>query len=358
MLAISINGQLFAQNSTATTSSIFDQPQYPKLRYTIALDKGNKLNLVLEERADLSYIKNINNLFTTLLNDLEPFKDSLADKLITKRIDYLVDTNGLKKIRTKQIQPNGASYLVLNGDIASLKIEQDTINYIGMIAAFTNRKTNGPAPVRYYRLQFLLNDVRDLPIYLDGRLNEKLATITKNTGGWESQSDGEMHLMNDQSISSKVPKGYVSGGDFLELNVAANLENYKNYFVPSFSVGAAVTFSNSFSKKQAGLFWEPHFIFAQNNFGKLQTYRNDFLTVTLGRRSIKNNDPYKAPPFLGVLSLGYLIKREGNYFNKNTFRLAGGRLSLSGGKVKLEPAIYFNNFFKGVTPSLRLGVYF
>ncbi len=356
MLAISISGQAFAQSTS--TGNVFDQPQHPKLRYTIALDKGNKMNIVLEERTDLSYIKNIDSLFTLLLHDLQPFKDSLADELTAKRIDYLVDTNGLKKIRIKQIKPDGASYLVLNGDVASLKIEQDTINYIGMIAHNGKRNATDPAPVHYYRLQFLVNNMKDIPFYLDGGLNEKLATIQRNTGGWESQADGDMHLLDDKSISSKVPKGYVSGGDFLELNVAANIENYKSYFVPSFSLGAAVTFANSFYKKQVGLFWEPHFIFAKNSQGNLQTFRNDFLTLTFGRHKVKDSDLTKRPPFLSVVSLGYLIKREGEYFQKNTFRLSGGRLSLLGGKVKLEPAIYFNNFFKGVTPSLRLGVYF
>ena len=54
------------------------------------------------------------------------------------------------------------------------------------------------------------------------------------------------------------------------------------------------------------------------------------------------------------ISIGYLIKRQGEYFNQHTFRLSVGDMELKGGKILLQPLIYFNDFFRGVTPGLRL----
>jgi hypothetical protein len=131
------------------------------------------------------------------------------------------------------------------------------------------------------------------------------------------------------------------------------LQNYKHYFVPSFSLGVGVIISTPHFKRDIVLSWDPHFFFAKDGHDKLKTFRNDFLTLTWGQGVVENNEPRKESHLLFIMSLGYLIKREGEYFDKNTLRMGGGRLSLFGGKTKFEPVIYFDNFFKGVTPGLR-----
>jgi hypothetical protein len=123
--------------------------------------------------------------------------------------------------------------------------------------------------------------------------------------------------------------------------------------VPSLSLGAGVIISNSHFKRDIVLSWDPHFFFAQDSEGKLKTFRNDLLTLTWGQGFVKDNEPRKESHLLFIMSLGYLVNRKGDYFEKNTWRMGGGRLSLFGGKTKIEPTIYFNNFFKGVTPGLR-----
>ena len=88
----------------------------------------------------------------------------------------------------------------------------------------------------------------------------------------------------------------------------------------------------------------------------MHTYRNDFLTLTYGQGGTKDYDPRKDFSFSAVFSLGYLINRNGDYFEKNTFRFGAGKLSIS--KTTIEPSLYFNNFFKGVTPGIRISQYF
>jgi hypothetical protein len=105
-------------------------------------------------------------------------------------------------------------------------------------------------------------------------------------------------------------------------------------------------------KWEPGLFWEPHYLFAKDAEGKLRTYRNDFLTFTYGQGGIKDHDLHKDFSFSTVLSLGYLIRRDGEFIDKNTFRLGAGKLKIS--KTTIEPSLYFNNFFRGVTPGIRI----
>jgi hypothetical protein len=79
-----------------------------------------------------------------------------------------------------------------------------------------------------------------------------------------------------------------------------------------------------------------------------------FLTLTWGQGLVQDYNPRKESHLLFIMSLAYLVKRDGDYFKDNTFRIGAGRLSLFGGKSKIEPVIYFNDFFKGVTPGIRL----
>ena len=84
----------------------------------------------------------------------------------------------------------------------------------------------------------------------------------------------------------------------------------------------------------------------------MRTFRNDFLTFTYAQGGIKDYDPRKDFSFSAVFSIGYLIHREGEFMEKNTFRFGAGKLKLL--KTIIEPSIYFNNFLKGVTPGIRI----
>ncbi len=359
MLVLSIKGQGYAQIAAIPNNQIFEQQVNAQRRFIINLDKGNKLQIELSDINDFDRIPNIDSVIKELMQDTELLKDSLSDELSSKRIDYIADITGVKKIRILLHKPNGSSYLVKQGDVAALKLEQDTINYLGMLPYETNNNHRRNAAVTYYRLSFFLNDIKELPAYLNAGLQDKINNLKQNISSkWTMGKDKQMHLQNDPSVSAKAAKGYV-GNDFVALNAFVHIQNYKQYFVPSFSLGAAVTFNNRNSfTREIGFYWEPQFLFAKNSQGNLQTFRNDFLTLSLAQGLLKDKDAKKDANWLTVLSVGYMIKRSGNYYDKNTFRIGAGRLSLLNGQVKLEPVFYFNNFFKGVTPGVRLAVGF
>ena len=358
MLLTSITGTLFAQGKLTKSDKIFDlDPNYAKRKFTVDLGKGNKMQIELAALEDLRHFDNMDSLIHLFLNDMESLKDSLGDETFSRRIDYVIDSMGLSKIRIQQFRPIGSSFVVRDGDAAVLKLEQDTINFLGVIpfvAKYPLRKAC--ADMRYYRVSFFLNDLLDLNQYADGTLNKKIQSLYNNTkSDWiTTEQKGTAFLKSDRTISAKQPGGFIGAGDYLNFRISVDIQNYKKYFVPSFSLGAGLILSTSHFKRDIILSWDPHFFFARDSSDRLRSFRNDFLTFTLGQGVVQDYNPRKESHLLFIMSLGYLIKRDGSYFEKNTFRIGAGRLSLFGGKSKIEPVIYFNNFFKGVTPGVRL----
>jgi hypothetical protein len=360
VLLISIAGSLCAQSSNHFDKT-FEVPSdiIINRRFYINLDKGNKLEIELTDITDLDKVANIDSLLGVFIHDITPLKDSIANPLTSKRIDYVTDAQGRKKIRCQQFQPKGASFLVNKGELASLRTEQDTINMIGIVInpPKASQKISLTHP-RYYHFTFYLNNMSEITDYMNGTLTEKINTIQNNiTGKWPLiLGTGSHYLKYDSTISADKPKGFTEAGtgDFINGFVTVNVQNYKSYFVPSFSVGVKLVLSNRDRtfKWEPGILWEPHFLFAKDDQGKLRTYRNDFLTLTYGQGGIKDHDPYKDFSFSAVFSLGYLINRKGDFIDKHTFRLGAGKFKLS--KTTIEPSIYFNNFLKGVTPGIRI----
>ena len=363
MLLISITADLCAQSSNADKA--FEVPDYIIInrRFTVSLDKGNKVIIEVTDITDLEKLVNIDSLLQVFLTDIGPLKDSLANPLTSKRIDYLTDAQNRKKIRFQQFQQKGSSFLINNAELASLRTEQDTINIIGVISnpPKPQQKISRTHP-RYYHFTFYLNDMSELKDYMNGTLRQKITVIQKNVNGkWPLVlGSGNHYMKSDPSIVAGAPKGFTPNGigDFVVLNFSVNMQNYKNYFVPSFSMGTRLTLTNRDRnfKWEPGLFWEPHFIFAKDNLNKLHTYRNDFLMLSYAQGGTLDHNPRKEFSFSAVFSLGYLIHRDGDYFEKNTFRLGAGKIELK--KTSIEPSLFFNNFFRGVTPCIRISQFF
>lgn len=363
MLVTGITAELFAQ-SAANRSFEVPADIVMNRRFTISLDKGNGLQLEMTDITDLLVAMNIDSVLQVFFTDIAPMKDSLADPLTSKRIDYFVDDKGRKKIRFQQFAPQGAAFLAAKGELASLRTEQDTVHIIAAI-------NNAPQPEdlvsdknrRYYHYTFFLNDINELKTYFNNNtLNEKLNTLRNSVNNkWKRvPGTGTYLLQRDNSITAGKPKGHThnQSRDYLTLLGSAGIQNYKNYFVPSFSVGARVTLSNNARtfKREIGLYWEPNFLFARDSAGKLKTYRNDFLTLTFSQGGITDHDPSKPFSFSADFSLGWLQRRRGEVFDKNTFRLGAGKIQML--KTSVEPCLYFNNFFKGVTPGIRITQFF
>jgi hypothetical protein len=358
MLLVSIQATLCAQEklTRSNTEKTFDFPSDKIHRqFMIDLGRGNKMQIELNNLDDIDHFSNIDSMLRVFLHDMGPLKDSLSDELTSKRIDYVTDSSGRKKIRIRQYATQGSSFVIDKGGLAALKLEQDTLNFFGssrFLLHYLLEKWQWRE--RPYRLSLFVNNLNELP-ELAGHLNERILTLKQSLDSrLVPDNNGLMHLKKDYAVTVKQPQGFVTGtGDYLTIENSANLQNFKNYFVPSFSLGLNLTIHGASSKIKANLAWEPNFFF-QNNQGKLQTFRNDFLTFNFGISSLTDGGPPKDQLRMAVFSLSYLIRRDGDFFEKKEFRFGFGQVDIFKGATSLAPVMYFNNFFKGVTPGIRI----
>ena len=360
MLVLSITGDLFAQEKSDQVFSVPGDFIFRR-KFNMDLEKGNKLRMEIGDINDLSRIYNVDSILEIFVKDLGLLGDSLQNPLTSKRIEYMLGEDGINKIRFIQHQGRSSSFVVKQSELASLRIDQDTVIIIGTIP-------NPPAPhekislnlPRYYRISLFLNSIDELKGLMDGRITIKMKGLLENHGSakWYGGTTGwgNYKLKTDPSITADRPRG-VAGApkDFLTFSGNVAVQNYKKYFVPSFGVGASLILSNRERtfRREIGLVWEPMFTFSTDSSSKsLKTYMSHFLTLVLSQGMVKEHDPRKETSFLTTLSISYLISNRGDMFVDNTLRLGMGKLKLA--KTTIEPCLYFNDFFQGVTPSLRI----
>lgn len=363
MLATGISGTIMAQKKATADDKTFGVPEGSfYYRFRIDLGKGNSMQLELGEMEDIQYFKNTDSLLSVFFSDMLLFKDSLSDELAVKRIDYVIDRAGRKRVRIQSYRPGGSAFLIRQGEVSALRSVQDTINIIGIVNGAANHSIlRSVSDFRYYRISFFINQLNDLEDYRGPELGEKIAAIpSPRRSRWKRDENGDWHIVKgDAAVSSKNPGGMIAGaGDYVESIVSIGVQNYKTYFVPSFVLGISAAFNNGRTKHAFTAAWEPQFLFAKNASGSTQTYRNDFVTLSYAQRPVRFNTRTGLLHIDSDISLGWLIRRSGDFYEKNTFRLGLDQFSLRGGKIKLEPCLYFNDLFKHVTPGIKMSVMF
>lgn len=356
-LLLSITGTLFAQErapkemtpaeyqALSPDEQLFTPAPYSiGIDYTISLDRGNKLIISLANGHDLHSFENVDSLLVVFLGDLRPIRDSLADPMTVKRIDYLIDTSGHKKLRIRQYRPPGTSFLVDGSEPALLKIRQDTVYILIVKKVARHGEGKNIDGLRYDRLCFLLNRYNDLDAYVTNGLNDKIQTIL--TGIKEPHHAYLCPFCYTYGSPTVKPHTHYSNG--LKFIATADIQNYRNYFVPSFTLDGAVDLMRSRNDYIIGAFWQPLFFFPTNVQGQIQTFRNDL--VGIGFQDYKPERPDGWQP---AVSFGWIVRNEGNYFNnKPTFSLGVG--AWRHGPISISPSMYFDRFFRNVTPSLEL----
>jgi hypothetical protein len=360
-LLLSMTGTLYAQpgvNHYGTPEDrVFDLPFYSiREAWHIDLGGGNYLELELTDLSQLARFQNVDSLLLVFIGDMKIFGDSLADAFTAKGIDLLVDAAGRKIVRIRQTRPSGASFLLGDGEPSILRLRQDTVRIL-----LSAPPPMGPRPATgpfYDRLTLVINRYGDLDNLVVAGLNSKMHELGSHRNrDWAfSGRPHESYLVRDPSVRTMDDSVYWESRDqsFLELDAFINLQNYKDYFLPSVGLGAAVGFFSRPNINQLGLHWEPLFFFAPDAKGQLETFRNDLLVFNYDyRRSDEKPNPLAPFGMRPNLSFGWFVHREGGYFQKNSFRLTAGSVSLMRTRFLIEPCIYFNNFFKGVTPGLR-----
>lgn len=351
---LSILGNLCAQYElTVRTHQSFTglAAEHLQDRFWIDLGKGNRLCLELEDEQDLEKFANIDSLLMVFLADMKPFNDSLSDPLSWHIIDYVIDTGGKKRVRFQSFHPTASSFLLDQTEPAALRIEQDTIQIVLESSATSGHRHDG---IRQDRLSLYLNNYHEMSNYITGGLNEKIRWLQKNVNGYWVRDKNIYRAEKDPSISAPLPAGYMAASnDQLYSIIQVNMGNYKNYFAPSFSLGLGLSFKREESTRRFMFMWQPLFLFGTNAQGHMQTYRNEFVIVNIFRDWNKSH-PVSYINFNPSISFGFMVRRDGDFFQKNSYFLGIGHLNLYKHAIELQPGMYFHDLFKEATPSIKL----
>ncbi len=363
-----ISGTLFAQdNLNRIASRKSKQPFYIpneaiKNNFYLELDNGNSLKIALSDLDDFQKVLNLDSVINTFKDNFDSLADSFSNPLSIKSIDYLTDEGGRTFIRCRQFNPKSKNYILSEGHRSPIKIKQDTVRIIRRIKQQKKATKTAASLKDYIVITFYLNDYRQLYKYATDYVDSALTKIymaakEKNNKpkydhrkllGYYSIAAEQAH--NEPSILAPSEKGK---HNYLTLLLEGNLQNVYQYIAPSLTLGGIFGFYTNGINHQIILGWEPMFLFKKNKKDVLQTYRNGWLMM--GYRFFsegKNKSIFTQAGF----SLSYLIHKDGDFFDKNTFRISVGGVGIKNNRVLLQPVIYFHNFFKQITPGLRLSV--
>ena len=153
------------------------------------------------------------------------------------------------------------------------------------------------------------------------------------------KKDNSVNLMYKRDVHSHP-------NDMILINGGVSLENVKGEWNGSFYADMIFQLGRKLLYKQAfkvGYEWMYDFSSGEQNINHW---------VSLGYSRNFSLNPSK-PEWYG-LSLGYLAKRNGDLFNKDSFRL--GISHRINDNVTLVPQMYFNNVFKNVTPGIKIRI--
>ncbi|MCH5717345.1 hypothetical protein [Niabella hibiscisoli] len=330
----------------------------------ITLDLGgtNKLVVYAHDAQTIDNGVDFKSILQSFFDNYDVIKDSV-NAYISNKVLYYYNPGGKNGLTVIPGAETGKALSVVDGKAYRVKRTMDTINIyprkpktINEAAVFSFR-VNQIEDLRAYITSDLINDFIKK---VDQEIQEE-RTTGKNSGGKQGQPNmvglasrykGTFRIVNNQIEGDIVPENRKMNN--LSFSVSADLQNFKSYMAPSFNTSIDLYFKGQGYRRilRLALYWEPVFLFDKGPDDKLKTYRNDFVGFLYEyRRGSVSPDKLS---FYAPFSASYLVKRRGDFFEKNTFRLGIGGIKY--GAATVRPFMYFNSFFKDVTPGVQLSV--
>lgn len=336
-------------------SSVILKAQTPQTGVKLDYGKGNYLLVHTAALSDVEKMGSISSIISQVSRHLNRIKDSLPG-LHGKTVNVKLYENANASLTVKINTLKEQSYYISITEVSDLKTAKDTLNIFPEIASAHN--DNFPLI-----LSFVLNDVTTLMEYDNAYTTEFIQKLIN-----ESQSSNPKKIRRQQQggvVTSvfSVKDNKVTGNPFrypvsrnqLEMTIGVAAQNYKHYFTPAFSLNLYFVHGIGDDKRGTnafGISWEPNYLFKTDPEGKLAAYRNDFITLNY-RKNFGASSSHN-PGYILPVTLGYLIKGRGGFMPQNTFKFGVGGLKYKG--LSVQPYMYFNDFFKGVTPAIQLGI--
>ncbi|GAA4465341.1 hypothetical protein GCM10023093_17370 [Nemorincola caseinilytica] len=347
----------------------------------------------LNNVAQYEEIKNgLDTIVAALLHDIAFYKDSLKSDGGNVWIDYAIDEKlGVKKLRFKKYPPDGDIFVNKKGDVAKLKIEQDTVRILvrhyPLVPALPDnarrREKNYQRLEHYqvYQVTFCVNSYEDVArITADKQslwhaIDTLVATKKEGTvnrpykfpsssryNPYATSTVKDKYLASFADVRFKRYPGLVTTDDGRAWNALKRADEFtmnanfgiglmRNVLAPYAELGFELSrsngrmFNNKYQRFRYRVYGSCYFAFEHNAAdNSYKTLPNWFVNADLG----DNNDL-----FAGV---GYMVKGNGGYFTGTTVKAFMNVRLLKKG-LTLSPELIFTNDFKQVFPGLTLKVF-
>ncbi len=366
--ALTANAQISntAGETAETSDPLKPGPAFPLIHH-IKINLLNK-NYVLVELSSmklLASVMNIDSVLNAVLQDLEPLKDSLATESNTRKVEYIIDGAGARKIRLSATS-HDKTYAVTDIDIAVLKTEQDSLCITKFFPA--DKRTGGKTAAPQWKITMVVNNLDETAMYTKGVLNASMQQIAAEyvqRSRWTPGNDLKKSLTINHYPYDKLTPGksdYSARLTRYSISLFGEIavQNVQDKFVPSIA-GPSVNFSFSSLYRTHTIRFnsESYFFFDRPANGKTTIYPNAFLQLAYSNKPrYTSSRPAGWGNLTASISLAYLFRRRGSesYFGKNTFKLGIGGFEYK--TLSITPQLFFNGFFKNLSPSVRFSISF
>lgn len=323
----------------------------------INLNNGNELIVYTSSSEKLQPALNIENILELFFKEITPLKDSI-NTTISYNIKYTLTESGSSGVTIRKTPESNTILGATNGNPYQVKVPGDSVFIYLFGKNYKEYKTtllfkiNNYESLRHIDKKALSDSLQNLYNRIKEYETAHPKWKTPNRNYYRYYFVERKHRKNGENKTILQP--YYKGSDFVSRSVAANIQNYKNYFTPSFTLSVDVHAKSLFNNKAyatISLYGQYMFAFEKDATGKSKAYRNSFIGLSY---EYQNENKSGNVNFYAPFSLAYLVRRKGDFFDKHTFNLGIGGIKY--GALTIKSSMYFHDFFKNVTPSVQLAV--
>jgi hypothetical protein len=335
-----------------------DRIKERRSQYEIRLPNRNRLVVVFNTWPELAAHRNLDSLLRLFVADWRLWRDTTGTRTDARRVTYTVEPGGARTARVATFAlPTETYQFRSDEEPVQLKTALDTLVIEKRLEP--GSRTTKPAFDLPLNVQFCfyLNRLEDIEALTKQGLNGELE---KAIGQARAYTGHDLFLPRYWSAYSPEPGqrrpwrvgGFNEGQLVLSPGVGVGVARNQLYTALVGDLGLRP--GQTLLGLRLG--WHEYVFFEPRGDGTTRIVRNSFLNA--GIMSFRLRPAYGDLPHANgaSLTLGYLIRRNGDFFEKNTFRLAGTVNLFRWSKI--EPELYWNGFFKNVYPGLRLNVGF
>lgn len=372
LLLAGISNALPAQTTLpgTQTEGIFNNPKPggTNVNFYFWYGKNNRVVLEMMDVRQLNLIPNLDSLVQEAFQSIKPLKDSFKSDGLVRRVDYVVTSVLPPQIRITTHPNRGESYSYYKNELVQTKIEKDTLR-IKILTPNPNSiiKENGVLykgiSNRPFLITILVDNFDDLNTFPTNAMEECVNRVKKDLGSnltstkkTESRFQAYYNMQTGKMFSPSKIKymSWESRTSFVP-TIQFGIQYARGSFIPSAAAGMRYSVRDgNYANKYFSALWEPYFFFSRDAGNKLITNRNDFITLKYNSVTFKRDN--NKLQTTDNISVGYLVRRQGNWFEPNTFKV--GIPGFLMGNLMFEPEFFFNNTFRNFSPSLKMTLMF